>query len=360
MRGAQRRLSIGTFRNLVGVTVLALGLAGLASDIEAADINACVNHVNGQVRIVAPGTVCKPVETALAWNAAGPTGPTGPTGATGATGPAGPAGATGATGPAGPAGANGATGPAGPTGATGPAGNIFEFTCPPDSVRSGSACIDKYEASVWWTTDAPTIAKIRSGTVTLTDLIAAGAIQRGVAGDDYGAGCPDAGNGCKDLYAVSIPGVTPSAYLTWFQAAAVARNAGKRLPSNAEWQAAALGTPDGAPCIVNAGSPGPTGNAGCVSDVGAFDMTGNFSEWVADWAADVLPNWTMTTTTCPGWGGFTDDSMCLAGESTVVFDGALALVRGGTYYQQGRAGVFAVDAILTHFDGTSLGLRAAR
>ena len=336
MRGAQRRLSIGTFRNLVGVTVLALGLAGLASDIEAADINACVNHVNGQVRIVAPGTVCKPVETALAWNAAGPTGP------------------------AGPAGATGATGPAGPTGAAGPAGNIFEFTCPPDSVRSGSACIDKYEASVWWTTDAPTIAKIRSGTVTLTDLIAAGAIQRGVAGDDYGAGCPDAGNGCKDLYAVSIPGVTPSAYLTWFQAAAVARNAGKRLPSTAEWQAAALGTPDGAPCIVNAGSPGPTGNAGCVSDVGAFDMTGNFSEWVADWAADVLPNWTMTTTTCPGWGGFTDDSMCLAGESTVVFGGALALVRGGTYYQQGRAGVFAVDAILTHFDGTSLGLRAAR
>ncbi|MBK7792736.1 MAG: hypothetical protein IPJ62_09610 [Betaproteobacteria bacterium] len=69
--------------------------------------------------------------------------------------------------------------------------------------------------------------------------------------------------------------------------------------------------------------------------MGAFDMTGNFSEWVADWAADVLPNWTMTTTTCPGWGGFTDDSMCLAGESTVVFGGALALVRGGTYYQQG-------------------------
>jgi hypothetical protein len=44
-----------------------------------------------------------------------------------------------------------------------------------------------------------------------------------------------------NIYAVSIPGVTPSRFITWFQAAAAARNAGKRLPSNAEWQATGAG-----------------------------------------------------------------------------------------------------------------------
>lgn len=155
--------------------------------------------------------------------------------------------------------------------------------CPPDSVRSGRGCIDKYEASVWETTDAAVVAKIKAGTVTLADLQGAGAVQRGSASDDYGVACPDTGNGCKDFYAVSISGVIPSRFLTWFQAAAAARNAGKRLPTNAEWQTAAFGTPDGAPCIVSAVGPGNTGTVGCVSDVGAFDMVGNPWEWVADW-----------------------------------------------------------------------------
>jgi hypothetical protein len=161
--------------------------------------------------------------------------------------------------------------------------------CPPDSVAVGPACIDKYEASVWETTNAALIKKIQRGRVTPGDLTAAGAIQRGVASDDYGAGCPDTGNGCTHVYAVSIPGVTPSAFLTWFQATAAARNSGKRLPSYAEWQAAALGTPDGAPCIIDAGGPGLTGTAGCVSDVGAFDMVGNVWEWVAQWVEGSPP-----------------------------------------------------------------------
>ena len=29
-----------------------------------------------------------------------------------------------------------------------------DLTCPPDAVQSGNVCIDKYEASVWETTDA--------------------------------------------------------------------------------------------------------------------------------------------------------------------------------------------------------------
>jgi hypothetical protein len=42
--------------------------------------------------------------------------------------------------------------------------------------KVGPACIDKYEASVWETTDAALIQKIKAGTVTLADL-QAGAVR---------------------------------------------------------------------------------------------------------------------------------------------------------------------------------------
>jgi hypothetical protein len=120
--------------------------------------------------------------------------------------------------------------------------------CPPDSVKAGTVCIDKYEASIWEVPAASValVQKIKAGTVTLAELQAQ-AFQRGAMADDYGAGCPDTGNGCTNHYVVSIPGVTPSRFMTWPQAAAAARNAGKRLPTNAEWQVAALGTPNLAP-----------------------------------------------------------------------------------------------------------------
>jgi sulfatase-modifying factor enzyme 1 len=229
----------------------------------------------------------------------------------------------------------------------------FEGTsvCPPSAARSGSVCIDKYEASVWETTDVAVIAKIRAGTVTLGELQAAGAVQRGVASDDYGVGCPDTGNDCVSFYAVSIAGVPPSRFVTWFQAAAAARNAGKRLPTNAEWQAAALGTPDGAPCVVSAAGPGPTGTAGCVSNVGAFDMVGNLNEWVADWVP-------LATTCLTGLFG-TGDFNCLAGAS--IISGPAALLRGGVYNNGALAGVFNVIANFTPTTSSSdIGFRAAR
>ena len=272
MRRVRRRLAIGTFQCLVGVTVLALGLAGLASRAEADD-----EH------------------------------------------------------------------------------------CSRDSVAVGPACIDKYEASVWKTTNAALIKKIQKGKVSLADLTTAGATPLGLASGDLNtAGCPDTGNGCTNFYAVSISGVTPSAFITWFQATAAARNAGKRLPSNAEWQAAALGTPDtgGADngtttCNTNSTfAVASTGSrSACVSDVGAFDMVGNLWEWVADWVP--------LSTNCPGWGGFSDDFMCLAGASATGGPGAL--VRGGYFSNGAFAGVFAVSGSFTPSIAFDLvGFRAAR
>ena len=78
-------------------------------------------------------------------------------------------------------------------------------------------------------------------------------------------------------------------------------------------------------------------------------------EWVADW----VPR----STSCPGWAGFSDDSMCLAGASETLGPGAL--LRGGSVFfffgGGSNAGVFAVDGFfrpsLARFD---IGFRCAR
>src|SRR5438128_25123 len=120
-------------------------------------------------------------------------------------------------------------------------------SCPPDSVRVGTVCVDKYEASVWSINPASRelVRKVQRGKATVAVLTDKGAVQRGADSDDYDlADCPDTGNGCTNVYAVSIPGVKPARFITWFQAASACRNVGKRLLTNAEWQVAAFGTPD--------------------------------------------------------------------------------------------------------------------
>jgi hypothetical protein len=232
--------------------------------------------------------------------------------------------------------------------------------CPKDTVQVGPACVDKYEASVWSTTDTQLIRDIQKGKIDVVSELV-GATQHGVGSDDYGVSCPDTGNGCTGYYAVSLAGVTPSGYTTWFQAAAACRNSGKRLATNQEWQAAAFGTPDPGTddgiidCNVDnlSAIPSNTGSrSSCESDVGAFDMVGNVQEWVAEW--------TDTATSCSLWDPtFGDDVSCMGGDGTVSFPGAM--LRGGYWLDAAQAGVFAVDA---GFDASSsdadFGFRCAR
>jgi hypothetical protein len=246
---------------------------------------------------------------------------------------------------------------------------VAASACAPDSVQSGPICIDKFESSVWYVPPSAKrlILRIRNGHASLANLTSASAVSAGVvqlgliAGDLAAHGCPATGNGCLDYYAVSIAGVRPSVHVTWFQAAAAARNSLKRLPTNQEWQAAALGTPDTAfaddgittcnsdnlaPGLVNTGS-----RSNCTSDVKAFDMVGNAFEWVAEW----VPR----STACPGWGTFSDDLMCLAGANETSGPGALN--RGGLGSDPSVAGVFTVDAGRRPQDSSSIiGFRCAR
>jgi hypothetical protein len=243
--------------------------------------------------------------------------------------------------------------------------------CAPDAIVAGTACLDRYEASVWrvpdaTTTNASLVRKIQRGRATEVDLTASGAVQLGTTSDDYAPCTHDGQNCADDIYAVSLPGVLPAAFVTWFQAEEACANAGKRLPTNAEWQVAANGTPDPGPDdhVTTCTTDNPDGTtltgsrSGCVSARGAFDMVGNVAEWVADW----IPR----STTCTGWGAFSDDDMCVAGANDSVPGpgveaGPGALLRGGFFRLENASGPLSVIGTVSPIRSQSFfGFRCAR
>jgi len=241
-------------------------------------------------------------------------------------------------------------------------------TCPADAVVSGTVCMDAYEASVWrvpnpTTTNKSLVSKIQQGKAMAPDVAKGGATQLGVGSTDDYAPCSDSGQNCTDdIYAVSLPGVLPSANITWFQAQAACENARKRLPSNAEWQAAVAGTPDPGPdngttdCNTNSVHQAVTTGtrSSCKSARGAFDMVGNLNEWVADW---VPPS-----TGCGSWSAGvspTGDFQCLVGAATTGEPGVL--LRGGYFGGGTGAGPLTVLGILApSSSGGTVGFRCAR
>jgi len=207
------------------------------------------------------------------------------------------------------------------------------------------------------------VKKIQQGKATVADLAKGGATQLGTTSANY-APCAANGQNCtNDIYAVSLSGVTPSTYVTWFQAQVACKNARKRLPSNAEWQAAVVGTPDpggdNGTTDCNTGSTfavAATGSrSACVSSDRAFDMVGNVFEWVADW----VPR----STTCGTWNvgvSPTADYQCLAGAATTGEPGAL--VRGSNFVDGSAAGPLAISGTieLSRAYDNGIGFRCAR
>jgi hypothetical protein len=270
--------------------------------------------------------------------------------------------ALGLQGPPGQQGPNGDPGPQGTPGVP-----AWAAQCPSDSVKVGTTCVDRYEASVWTIPAANTalIQRVRVGEATLGDLIGGGATPVSASpscSPAFPGSFDGSGNWTAPLYAASIPSVLPSACITWFQAEQACALSGKRLLTNQEWQRAAAGTPDPGnaddgvtTCDTNSAGPVNTGSrSACVSNWGAFDMVGNVFEWVADWVPQ--------STECPGWGGFSDDRMCLSGASTSV-TGPGVFLRGGGFSDGSYAGVFSVFAIVPPWDsglGSGLGFRCAR
>ena len=108
------------------------------------------------------------------------------------------------------------------------------------------------------------------------------------------------GDGMRNtLLAVARRSIQPSRWITWFQAHAVCRSAGKQLITRTAWFAAADGLVaidpdaglDGAGsgetrCNTASSSTRATGaGVGCASTWGAQDMIGNLWEWSDEWYA---------------------------------------------------------------------------
>jgi hypothetical protein len=115
--------------------------------------------------------------------------------------------------------------------------------------------------------------------------------------DNYPPDWPDQpGPGDRSLYACSLPLVMPSGNATWQQARQACLAQGKRLCTKEEWSQACGGSlylefPYGQSYMptacntfsANLGDTRPTGSMPeCVSEGGAYDMSGNLWEWVSN------------------------------------------------------------------------------
>jgi formylglycine-generating enzyme required for sulfatase activity len=167
--------------------------------------------------------------------------------------------------------------------------------------------------------------------------------------------------------------VTPIGNLSWFQANIACASSGKRLLTNAEWQAASAGTVDpgfndgtsntacntSGPAIRNTGLAGDQAT-GCVSAWGVEDMVGNTMEWVADWVLgqDDPVNGIQGS-------AFGNDRAKLgarAGTAENPSDNfAAAIIRGGGNLDGTEAGAFFFDAFRQPtFHLNNIGFRCAK
>ncbi len=234
--------------------------------------------------------------------------------------------------------------------------------CPSGTVRLADFCIDRYEASVW------------------DSVLCDGKGQSfgsAKGGPDFPATWPANGqysNPDHALFACSLPGVLPAGWVTWFQAAAACVESGKRLCTNAEWQVAAMGTPDtvgSCPTAIKEAETVLTSafEKTCASRWGVVNLFGNVQELTADWVISGGPAFTAeeqlkagaagVVAALPEFLGSDDTTTSVGGHAWVgvsptyaMAKGVPAMVqRGGSYGAGTASGPFNYNVTASPFLG---------
>lgn len=175
----------------------------------------------------------------------------------------------------------------------------------------------------------------------------------------------------SDCKPQSTSGVLPWRFVTYAQAGQLCARAGKRLPTNDEWHALALGQSSTFMCIINKDDVTTTGTSACVTPAGVHDMIGNLWEWTADTVTEGAYN--ERSLPASGYVDLVDSGGVVLRTSqspnqdfgedyaSVNNDGVRGIVRGG-FYQSGKdAGIFAQNiSIALDFSGAGIGFRCVR
>ncbi len=173
----------------------------------------------------------------------------------------------------------------------------------------------------------------------------------------------------------------PWRYISQNQAQIACSKVGKRLPTNKEWNKAALGTPDilekngSDDCQINKNwdsQPGLTGDGlNCKSFSGVFDMIGNVWEWTSETVTDGktgevdLPEQGFVASVDDR--GFPSETSNSGDENYyndyfwIKNSGTRGVARGGYWDSKERAGVFSIYAVLEpSFVGSGVGFRCVK
>lgn len=167
-----------------------------------------------------------------------------------------------------------------------------------------------------------------------------------------------------DCVPESKAGALPWRFVTYNQAEQLCARAGKMLPNNTRWYAAALGTPDNPDSCILSDSLQSTGVAqGCVSGGGAYDMIGNVWEFVVPDAAGLPVDGYVSGVNADGVPSQTDTTPHIAYGEDYLWRNSVpeVMLRGGFYAAKSDGGLYSIQAAVTaDFSSAAIGFRCVR